>query len=247
MAITDTLNEAKASVAEMMRRHKFKKANMERREAVELQSSLAKCRGKLEICRKDLERTIRNQSKNIQEGQRTGMDTLIQEQILWDAAIGYMLVKDAIFALKSISSYDSVAHAYEMLEAATSQMAGKKNRIPFPHIGGAKERNAYGYITSSAAVKDKGELLEGFFAQLKLSGDIEECLAAARIPVVQEAQQREAYTGGNISKELKGGTSGSSLDVNMERLAGLADADSAQIDYEAAMDAMRDIRPPEGV
>ena len=95
--------------------------------------------------------------------------------------------------------------------------------------------------------KCASELLEGFFAQLKLSGDIEECLAAARIPVVQEAQQREAYTGGNISKELKGGTSGSSLDVNMERLAGLADADSAQIDYEAAMDAMRDIRPPEGV
>ena len=182
MSISDTLDDVKASVKELMRKHRFKKANMERKEAAELQNALGKCRGQLELCRKDFARSIRTQSKNIAEGQRTGMETIIHEQMMWDAAIGYMLVNDAIFALKSISTYDSIAHAYEMLEAATKQISGKKSGLSsVVHIGSTKERNAYGYLTSSAAVKEKEELLNSFFEQLKVTGDIEACLEAASL------------------------------------------------------------------
>ena len=248
MAISDTLDDVKASVREIMRKHRFKKANLARQEAAELQSSLAKCRGKLELCRKDFARSIRTQSKNIAEGQRTGMETIIHEQMMWDAAIGYMLVNDAIFALKSISTYDSIAHAYEMLEAATKQMSGKKSKLDrIPHIGSAKKRDSYGYITSSAAAKEKEELLSSFFEQLKVTGDIEVCLAAARDPAAHQAELRGAYTGGSaLAGPAASEMYGSDLDAYMSRLEGAAQPGAAE-DYTDAMSDLFDIHPPKDV
>ena len=247
MSITDTLDDVKASVKELMRKHRFKKANMERKEVAELQSSLAKCRGKLEMCRKDCARSIRTQSKNIAEGQRTGMETIIHEQMMWDAAIGYMLINDAIFALKSISTYDSIAHAYEMLETATKQISGKKSGLDsVVHIGSTKERNAYGYITSAAAVKEKEELLNSFFEQLKATGDIEACLAAARNPAAYQAELRGAYTDSSgLTAPAASGMYGSDLDAYMRRLDGEAKPDAAAADYTDAMGDMFDIHPPQ--
>ena len=249
MSISDTLDDVKASVKELMRKHKFKNDNKDRQKAAELQSALAKCRGKLELCRKDFARSIRTQSKNIAEGQRMGMETVIHEQMMWDAAIGYMLVNDAIFALKSISTYDSIAHAYEMLEAATRQMSGKKSGLSgIVQIGSTKERNSYGYITSSAAVKEKEELLNTFFEQLKAAGDIEACLEAARNPAARQAQLRGAYTGGSTpAGPAASETYGSDLDEYMRRLGGVAQPGAAAEDYTESLDGMADIHPPKDV
>lgn len=232
-----------------MRKRRFKKANMDRQEAAELQSSLAKCRGKLELCRKDFARSIRTQSKNIAEGQRAGMETIIHEQMMWDAAIGYMLVNDAIFALKSISTYDSIAHAYEMLEAATKQMSGKKSGLgSVVHIGSKKERNSYGYITSTAAAKEKEELLNSFFERLKVTGDIEACLETAKDPAAHQAELRGAYTDNSARAESTApGMYGSDLDAYMRRLDGDAKSGAAEEDYTEAMDDMLDIHPPKDV
>ena len=249
MSITDTLDDVKASVKELMRKHRFKKANMERKEAAELQNALGKCRGQLELCRKDFARSIRTQSKNIAEGQRTGMETIIHEQMMWDAAIGYMLVNDAIFALKSISTYDSIAHAYEMLEAATKQMSGKKSGLgSVVHIGSTKGRNSYGYITSTAAVKEKEDLLNSFFEQLKVTGDIEACLAATRNPAAYQAELRGAYTDSSgLTAPTASGVYGSDLDAYMRKLGGAEQSDAEAEDYEEAMGDMLDIHPPKDV
>lgn len=250
MSISDTLDDVKTSVKEIMRKRRFKKANMERQEAAELQSSLAKCRGKLEVCRKDFARSIKTQSRNIAEGQQMGMETIIHEQMMWDAAIGYMLVNDAIFALKSISTYDSIAHAYEMLEAATKQISGKKSGLSgVAHIGSTKERNSYGYLTSSAAVKEKEELLDSFFERLKVTGDIETCLAMAKNPAAHQADLRGAYTGSSTLSEpaAAAGTHETDLDAYMRRLSGEARSSAAAEDYTDAMDDMLDIHPPKDV
>lgn len=246
MAISDTLDEAKVYLDNLKRKYRFRKARLAREEAVELQTSLAKCRGKLEICKNDFSRTIKTQSKNIGEGMRTGADTIIQEQILWDAAIGYMLVRDAIFALKTINSYDSVAHAYEMLDAATKQMSGKKTSFPpLARIGSTKERNAYGYITSSTAVKEKEELLDTFFEQLKVTGDIDECLDSARTPAARQADLRRAYTKGAIAPELSGAAAPvTEMDEVMGRLSGVESMPADADDFSDSLDSMMDIHPP---
>lgn len=242
MAVLDTLDEVKAYLEGVKKKYRFKKARMAQQDAAELQATLAKCRGKLEICRKDFNRTINTQSHNISKGIAEGADTAIQEQILWDAAIGYMLVKDAIFALETINSYDSVSHAYEMLDAAMKQIAGKKNGFPKSmKIGSTKERNAYGYITSSAALKDKEELLDTFFESLKLSGDIEAELAGARNPAARQAELRHAYTSAAASAKLEGKENASEMDEIMERLNGAPGKASETDDIDASL---LDIHPP---
>lgn len=182
MTISDSLAEAKNALAEVKKKHQFKKANQERQKAVQLQSDMAKCRGKLEICKNDFDRTIRTQCNNIRKGQRDGMDTLLQEQILWNAALGYLLVRDAIYALQTINSYDSVQHAYEMLEQATLQLTkpGKKGSVFGADT--KKERNEYGYITSRRTRKEKERMLELMFDKLKLTGDIEQCIEELNHP-----------------------------------------------------------------
>lgn len=231
-AITNKLEDARRALETLKRKRKFKKANDARAEAAELQSALATCRGKLEICKKDFNRTIRSEARSIAEGSSIGADTTIQEQTLWDAAIGYMMVKDAIYSLKTISTFDSVTHAYDMLGTAIGLMSERQRILPkIPKIGPKRDRNIYGYLTSDAALTQKQELLDGFFEELKHTGDIEACLAAARSP----------------------------LDVNASRATGLGEesnpdhwnavlgerpgaADMTEPD-EAALAAMMDIHP----
>lgn len=181
MPLADKLNGVKDNLNKLKKDRRYKKANLKREEVVELQTALAKCNGQLNLCIKDFEWTIRNQAKNIQEGNRSHADVAIQEQILWDAAIGYMLVKDAMYSLKTVNSSNSISYGYEMLDVAIAQMNGKKKKLPTYGLGSSKKfRNRYGYITSDAVKDEKVEMLEGFFEELKVTGDIEACLAKAQ-------------------------------------------------------------------
>ena len=181
--IINKIEDAKKALDELKRNRRFKKANNARAEAAELQNQLAVCRGKLEICKNDFSRTIRHQSKSIAEGVQMGADTVIQEQTMWDAAIGYMMVKDAIYSLKSISTFDSVTYAYDMLGTAVDLMSDRKHSAPvLSKITGRRGRNVYGYITSNAALRQKQEILDSFFEELKRNGDIEKCLSLAKNP-----------------------------------------------------------------
>ena len=151
----------------------------------------AMCRGKLEVCKRDFERTIHQQSKAIREGEAIDADTSIQEQILFDAAVGYILVREAIFSLRSINSHHSISHAYDMMDLATKQMSGKKSGLPLKSI---RDRNIYGYVTSETAYQLKCDVVSSFFDELRETGDIEECLSHAQRPGTREANMRETYT-----------------------------------------------------
>lgn len=230
MSITDSLAAAKESLDEFKRKRRYKKANLQRAEAAQLQADLARCRGKLEACRSDFGRTIRTQAANIRKGQQEGMDTLLQEQTLWDAAVGYMLVRDALYAIQTVTSYDSVDHAYEMLEQATRQMMNKPESF-LSKLGSKKTRDEYGYITSEASRKEKEQMLELFFEQLKLTGDIEECINEAN---------RSTYGRSPLSTD----DPATSLDETMRRLR---DSDGAAegADVSAAPAGLYDLGTPD--
>ena len=82
MSVLSSIEEARQALEQLLRKWKFKKANAEREDAATLQAALAMCRGKLELCKKDFDRIIREQSKNITEGISIGADTTVQERIL---------------------------------------------------------------------------------------------------------------------------------------------------------------------
>lgn len=241
-SISEMLEDAKSSIKQLEKKHKFKQANKDRQEAAALQYDLGQCRGKLESCKKQFSRTIHTQSINIADGRAAGIDTILQEQILWDAALGYLLVRDAIYALQSITSYDSVAHAYELLDAATKQMAGKQGGLSkFPRIGTTKERNAYGYVTSSAAVKQKEAFLDTFFEDLKENGDIEACLESAENPSHTKVNRERKVSSSSAAGRV-GGSGTSSVDQMMSRLRG---GNQVEEDEDIEVTVTTDIRPPQ--
>ena len=239
MSVVTIVEDARKSMYEFLRKYKFKKANAERAKAAELQAELAKCRGKLEICKKDFNRAIKTQSRNIVEGKRLGADTSIQEQMLWDAAIGYMLVADAIYAMKTIATFDSISHAYELLGIAMDQIHERERLLPkLPKIGKNKERNIYGYLTSDRALKEKEELLDGFFETLKMSGDIEECLSNARRPDFAKSDRREQYVLDGANRPAVAGPADWSV-LDQDTPA------AAPIEFdEASLNAQMDIHVP---
>ncbi len=194
MAISNFYENAKDALDELKRSREFKKANKEREKSKELLAALMKCRGRLETSKTDFNRVIKTQSRNIKKGRAEGMDVLLEEQILWDAAIGYMLVRDAIYSLESINTYDSVDHAYEMLNEAVKVMTGKGKPSNKLFLGAQRKRKDYEFLNSSAALKEKEQLLDTFFAELEVTGDIEACLEAARDPDALRADSFRAYS-----------------------------------------------------
>ncbi len=221
----DKLNEAMDILHNMQRNRRFKKANLDRAEKTALLTEIAKCNGKLNSCMLSFRSTIKEQSKHIAEGRTHGFDTITQEQIMWDAAIGYMLVVDAMYALKSVGSYDSVTRAYGILDAAAMQMSGKKSGLAKGRGNAWLGRNDYDYINSFELVESKKALLDGFFNELKLTGDIEACLANAKHPSDLEAERRDNYAGSGRSSRGSGG-----LGEYNASLDAISDQD-ATIDY----------------
>ncbi len=241
MAITDVLNDAKKSLHEIMRKRKFKKANLERAEKAELTAELAKCSGKLNACKVNFRSAIREQHKHIADGRKRGYDTIPQEQIMWDAAIGYMLVEDAAFALRSLASYDSMTRAYGMLDAAMMQMTGKRSKISKRRSASDSDRDGFGYINSDEVYAAKEELLNSFFEQLKVTGDIDACLNNAKNPAAAEADRRTNYTGGKTPSAAPADRF-SQLSNMLDQMGGEEDAD---LDTSAlADDALINTRPP---
>ena len=214
MSLMDSLEAAKDSLNEFKRKRRFKKDNKQREEAAQLQSDLIKCRGKLGSCRTEFARTVRTQAANIRKGQQEGMDTLLQEQILWDAAVGYMLVRDAIYSIETLNNYDSVDHAYSMLEQATKQMMNKRNSMDKLKLTSNKKRNEYGYITSESSRKEKEQMLELFFEELKKTGDIEACINEAN---------RKNFSAGSLYGSEESGSLDEAMRMLRETDNGLSD------------------------
>lgn len=191
MAIKDFLHAAEKKMEKASKKRRYDRANRECEEQIDLMTAQAMCRGKLEVCQRDFERTIRQQSNAIREGEAIDADTSIQEQILFDAAVGYMLVREAIYSLRSINSHHSISHAYDMMDLATKQMSGKKSGLPLKSI---RSRNIYGYVTSETAYQLKCDVVSSFFDELRETGDIEDCLSRAQRPGTREATMRDSYT-----------------------------------------------------
>ena len=194
MTVSYLVEESRRALEEYLRRWKFKKANAERARTAELQAAQIKCRGQLEVCKKDFSRLIRQQSATIREGTSLGMDIELNKQVLWDAAIGYMMVKDAIFALNSVNSFDGVNKAYGVMGAVLDNIIEReKKALPISGIRIRIKRNAEGGITFEDAVNAKAELLTSFFDTLVETGDIEACMESAKTPAAVSSERRASY------------------------------------------------------
>ncbi|MBQ6018512.1 MAG: hypothetical protein IKH82_01775 [Clostridiales bacterium] len=178
MAITDKIEDIKTSLKKISKDLSYKKANKERDKKVEAQASIMKCRGQLGASLNDFRRNIRSHVDYLKAGPHSEVDVSIREQLLWDAAISYMLVRDAISALETVTSSVNIDYSYKLLDTAVALMNGKKKKIPSYNGAATKGRVRYDYVKSDAVLKAKTQILESVFEDLKKTGDIEACLAA---------------------------------------------------------------------
>ena len=178
MSGNDKLHAAKKKLEAIKKNHRYRKANKDRAVMAEITYEIAKCAGDLGACLKDFKYTIEEQSFAVRKGRAECYPTQIQEGQLRDAAIGYMLVKDALFVLKSVSSYDSVENAYILLDAATGKITGER---VFPFFSGSKKpkREEYAFLNSQEAYQKKQEMYDSFVEKLIDTGDIEACIEEA--------------------------------------------------------------------
>lgn len=169
-----------------MKNYRYKSANKDRDAKVKERMEYMDCAGKLNQSLALFKSTIYKQALHIQEGEFYGRDTKVQEDELWAAALGYMLVQEAQYHLKSVYNLDTIGYAYDLLKGVEKYLDG--GRISFPKVLGvtkSKERTKAGFIIPERVIRDKSELLGSFFEDLKQTGDIEGCLKEARMKRLQ--------------------------------------------------------------
>ena len=242
MGIAELLNETKKMLNELARKKKFEKANQVRAEKTQMTMDIAKCAGNLNVCKVAFRNAIKEQYRNIAVGRANGYDTLPQEQIMWDAAVGYLLVEDAAYALTSLGSYDSMTRAYELLDAANDQITNKKRLFKNFRMD-KKERGAFGQVGSEALKRQKEEIVDSFFEELKQTGDIEKCVEKYKNPRTVEAERRLAYTADPqvlMEAPAATGANSDSLDDLLNQLP-----DSVEdIDFSGLENDLLNIKPP---
>lgn len=190
MAIKDMKAKLEAKLENAAKKRRYDQANQDREDKVKLTAAQAKCRGELEKSKSDFEMTIRQQSKAIREGEALDVDTSIQEQMLFDAAVGYLLVREAIFSLRSINTHQSISQAYGLMDLATRQMSGKKSGLPLKSI---RNRSIFGYATSEEAYQKKCDQVSGFYEELKDTGDIAHCMELSRKSSEKKEQEEPVH------------------------------------------------------
>lgn len=196
----ETFNKIKRKLKKQLKKWKqeVRSAKVEDRveRDIERREALMSCAGDLEASLTELKRMVKTQSDNINQGEQNGNNTLVQRQILWDAAIGYMLVRDAIYALHTVPSMDSVSHAYELLDAATNQIFRRgKLGVRLKKWQCKIAKGTYEYVASFEAMEEKNEQLESFFERLIVEGDIEQCLLdLAKAAAVEQPTQHTQPT-----------------------------------------------------
>lgn len=222
------LEQAREQFEKLKKEYKYNKANASREAAAKLQYERTVCRSQLEGSKKNVERVIREQSRNIRIGRAEYQDTSIQQEILHEAALSYLLLTDAIYALTTVSSYDSISYAYEVLDAAVEYMSGKPRRMrklsELPVFRADKRNNAYAALTSKERVLEKENICEQIMATLIESGDIETCLEQIRGKRENDLGVRKAYE--NAPKNVSVGgladlVNGLSDDIPEEKQTGI--------------------------
>lgn len=176
MEVNEVISKASESVRNIRKGMEKKYSRKLRQNEVDIAIDVNECIGRLGFAMDEYARVIKTQSRNIREGMENGYDTTVQERVLMSSARGYLVVRDALFALKTLRNFDSFLLAEDMLDCAALTMQGKKESL-FSKL--AKLRKKYpdysAYFSVDAASR-RDSMVDSFFKELVLTGDIAECV-----------------------------------------------------------------------
>ena len=151
---------------------------------------LMECAGELAVCENELKKIIRIQSRAVREAREEIFDESMQLKTVKEAAIGFMLIRDARFAVKTMNSRDSFQIAHDMLESAAYTIQGDSDSAKRVLTRQAKKHKGYEHLYSDDAYKKKNDILEEILEGLIETGDIELCLKKRNDRIRKERQNK---------------------------------------------------------
>lgn len=211
MEINEMIGNVKKTLKKILRNRKYKKELDEHNRNVDMLQSLMKCSGELNQCKSSYLAAIRQQQRNIRSGMEEGFDTQPQKNLLKEAALGYLVVEDAMFSLKSMGSYNQMVRAYALLDAITKDVTGKKGRLSKRRQ--FEDDNGDDLISqfNSAEVVSQLEMkLNNYLDELLVTRDIEGCMKKIRLssPTATRSEQGNynpkaaSHEGGAANKDM---------------------------------------------
>lgn len=176
MALSDNLVRLYDSVMKVSKDIENKYKRHLRKQDIKDALEINDCVAKLNVCENEFVKTIWVQCRAVREAREGGFNETEQKKIVINSAVGYLLVKEARFAISTIRSYDSLNIAYDLLENAAFTIQGKKDSAKNSLAKRLKNRPGYDYIYSPDAYDEKCKIVEEIFEELIRTGDIENCL-----------------------------------------------------------------------
>lgn len=180
MSVEDIKNKAsnvKYRIEKMMKDKQFKKEAKFFDWKCKYSMELNECAGELNLCRQMFSMIAFSAAKDIKQGEDEFRDTSLQEAELKNAFLGYLMMDDALYTLKSINDYDAITSAYESLDRAEKRIKGEKAKKNLGTFFRKPDREGVKATLENEVLDEKREKIYSEVKdELKATGNIEQTL-----------------------------------------------------------------------
>ena len=180
MDINTKLNSIKDTIDDIMRSSAYRRARQDLAAQAQVISRIAFCAGELNCCKVELQSIIRHESLLWRQAKQLGFANEMQDALVWEASVKYMLVEEAIFFLNSTSDFDRLQCACKHITNVIGQMDGAGAYWGLFRRGEKIARPLIGEMFEENAVSAKSKYLNEFYKNVLATGDIERCLNEER-------------------------------------------------------------------
>jgi len=195
------IDSIKRKIERMMRDRQFRREGKFFEWKCKYSEQLLTCSGELNVCKKIFELVISETAKSVRQGLEEVRNVELQKLELKNAAIGYMIMDDATFALRSVNSYDAINMAYESLDMAERRLKGESPRKNLRIFGRHPERGSVQSILENADIEEERlKIYSAIESELTESGNIEQALKHYREKKKKEVENK-AY-GSAVDKKI---------------------------------------------
>lgn len=157
-SLNKILRDTERTLEKLKKDIKHSKRKKEIDKKTELLVTVGECVQNLEKCKVNFKRNAYTQAAAVRDNMQKGADSVPQQRILWDSALGYLIADEAISALGTISGYDDLNSAYSMMENILERIGSDDNdRVPDVKkigLGGVIEMALSDNMTTTKTPKD---------------------------------------------------------------------------------------------
>lgn len=157
-SLNKILRDTERVLEKLQKKSRHSKRKKEIDKKTKLLVTVGKCVQNLEKCKVNFKRNAYTQAAAVRDNMQKGADSVPQQRILWDSALGYLIADEAISALGTISGYDDLNSAYSMMENILERIGSDDNdRVPDVKkigLGGVIEMALSDNMTATKTPKD---------------------------------------------------------------------------------------------